>query len=164
MYDNGGEQLPITSGRLCKEVVTQAREVFEVNLQKSRAFYTCALGCRDSCDTAVAAFLLHQAAELVYRAILLSLMGKEVRTHSIKALIKHSRRCAPQLDFVFPRNTPEERQLVHQLEEAYLKARYEAAYSIENAVLGLLFERVWVLLDKSEQVFDRKVTAYAEID
>ncbi|NEM99451.1 HEPN domain-containing protein [Pontibacter sp. BT327] len=38
--------------------------------------------------------MLHQAAEFAYRAILLSLTRKEVRTHSIKALIRHSRRYA----------------------------------------------------------------------
>lgn len=91
-----------------------------------QVFYTCALGCKDDRATAVAAFLLHQVAEMTHCATLFSLMEKEIRTHSIKALINHSRRWAPQLYNVFPLSTPEERQLVHILEEAYLKARSEA--------------------------------------
>lgn len=122
----------------------------------SLAFYDCAQNCA---SLPVAAFQLHQAAEMTYRAILLSLMEKETHTHSIKALIKHSCRCSPRLDTVFPRNTPYERQLVHQLEEAYLKARYEAAYSIDNAVLELLFERVGQLLKLEKRVLEDWIEA-----
>ncbi|NEM99452.1 hypothetical protein [Pontibacter burrus] len=43
VYDSGGEQLLFTPRGLYEEVVAKAREVFESNLQKSRAFYTCAL-------------------------------------------------------------------------------------------------------------------------
>jgi len=164
VYDSGSEQLPLTPAELHKEIVAKAREVFEFNHQKSRAFYTCALECRNNCNIAVAAFLLHQAVEFAYRAILFALTDKEVRTHSIKTLVKHSRRYAPQLDGIFPINMPEERQLVHQLDEGYLKARYEVGYFIDNGVLELLFERVKALQDTSMLVFEQKVRAFAEMD
>jgi hypothetical protein len=163
VYDDGGEQFPATSKNLYKEIVVKARKVFEANFQKSQAIYSCSLQLSNTCNIAVAAFLLHQATEFVYRAVLLSLTGKEVRTHSIKALIKHSRRCAPQLDLVFPHNTPEERQLVHFMEESYLKARYDQDFKIDEATIELLFNRVQMLQDMSRQVFERKVMTYSEI-
>ncbi len=156
VYDDGSGELPATPAERYPMIRETAQEAFGESYGKALAFYDCARSCDNS---AIVPFLLHQAAELTYRAVLLSLMKKDTRTHSIKALIKHSRRVAPQLAAVFPRNTPEERQLVHLLEEAYLKARYEPRYCMDVAKLELLFERVGHLQVLARQVFEEKIKA-----
>lgn len=123
VYDNNSEAYPQTPKHLWQGIAARASKTFEVSYGRAQSFYACACQRREIEDDAIMPFLLHQAVELTYRAVLLSLMEKETHTHSIKALIKHSRRVAPQLAAVFPRDTPEERQLVHLLEESYLKAR-----------------------------------------
>lgn len=157
VYDNGGSPLPVTPMLLLQALREQATLKFEVGYGNALAFY----GSAQSCDHAnIGMFMLHQAAEMTYRAILLSLMDKQLHTHSIKALIKHSRRCSPQFNSVFPRDTPAEKQLVHQLEEAYLKARYEPGYSVSPEARELLFGRVGKLLGVTRQVFDGKVKSF----
>ena len=148
--------LPLTPKQHFQALGERARKVFEPHYSRARAFLDAA---RHSEDAAIQSFLLHQAAELTYRAILLSLLEKEPHTHSIKALIKHSRRCAPQLNTVFPRDTAEEKQLVHLLEEAYLKSRYTPDFSLDAATLELLFERVGHLQALARQVFEEKLKA-----
>ncbi len=151
VYDDGSGELPATPAERYPMIRKTAQQAFGGNYGKALAFYDCARSCA---DVAIVPFLLHQAAELTYRAVLLSLMKKDMRTHSIKALIRHSRRVAPRLSSVFPRDTAEEKQLVHLLEEAYLKARYEPGFHMDAATLKLLFERVGELLKLSKQVFE----------
>ncbi|WP_192821284.1 HEPN domain-containing protein [Rufibacter sp. LB8] len=157
VYNSGDSPLPVTPQHLLQALREQATLKFEESYGKALAFYVSAQSCAHE---VIGIFLLHQAAEMAYRAILHSLMDKAPHTHSIKALIKHSRRCTPQLYSVFPRDTPAEKQLVHQLEDAYLKARYEPGYSISPNVRELLFERVGKLLGVTRQVFDGKVKSF----
>ncbi len=156
VYDDGSGDLPTTPSALYPMIRETALKAFVESYGKTLAFYDCARNCDNG---TIVPFLLHQAAELTYRAVLLSLMKKDTRTHSIKALIRHSCRVAPQLSSVFPRDTTEEKQLVHLLEEAYLKARYEPGYSMDVAKLELLFERVGHLQVLARQVFEEKIKA-----
>lgn len=157
VYDDGSGELPATPAELYPMIRETALKAFGESYGKALAFYDCARSCDNS---AIVAFLLHQAAELTYRALLLSLMKKDTRTHSIKAVIRHSRRVAPQLSSVFPRDTPEEKQLVHLMEEAYLKSRYEQDYKLDSATISLLFERVKQLQIMAKRILEEKVRLF----
>lgn len=160
VYDDGSGELPATPAELYPMIRETALKTFWESYGKALAFYDCARSCDNS---AVIPFLLHQAAELTYRAVLLSLMKKDTRTHSIKALIRHTRRVAPQLNTVFPRDTPEEKQLVHLLEEAYLKSRYERGYEPDTTMVTLLFERVGQLQETAKRVVEEKVRRFQQL-
>ncbi|AKD02106.1 HEPN domain-containing protein [Pontibacter korlensis] len=157
VYDDGSEPLPSTPLELYPIIRETALKTFRVRYGRGQAFYDCARSCDNA---AIIPFLLHQAAELTYRAILISLMEKDTRTHSIKALIRYSRRVAPQLSSVFPRDTPEEKQLVHLLDEAYLKSRYEPEYRFYTVTIDELFKRVKQLQEMVKQIFEEKVRLF----
>jgi len=163
VYDNCSEEYTRAPLHLYQQIADRARKAFGTSYGRAQSFYACACQIKNGEDATIVPFLLHQAAELTYRAVLLSLMEKETHTHSIKALIRHSRRCAPQLTTIFPRDTPEEKRLVHLLEESYLKARYDETHDIDNDTTELLFSRVRRLQHISSQVFEEKLSAYFEL-
>jgi uncharacterized protein len=157
VYDDGSGELPATPAELYPIIRDTALKTFGESYGKALAFYDCARSCDNS---AIVPFLLHQAAELTYRALLLSLMKRDTRTHSIKALIRHSRRVATHISSVFPRDTPEEKQLVHLLEEAYLKSRYEQDYELDTATISLLFGRVKQLQIMAKRILEEKLRLF----
>jgi HEPN domain-containing protein len=124
VYRNGED--PITQAPIITEPVIKEKAINDFNAGYTRAqsFLTGAKHHITHGENALAAFMLHQAAELTLRAVVLSLMGFDARTHTIEVLKKHSRRCMPQVNDVLPANTEDEAQLLKVLDKAYLGARY----------------------------------------
>jgi len=75
----------------------------------------------------VAAFLLHQAAEQMLRAFLLALTGRELKTHALAELLNRCRHYIPALR-LFP---PEQKDLLEQLDKAYVCARYAPQFRLD---------------------------------
>ncbi|RYE59437.1 MAG: HEPN domain-containing protein [Sphingobacteriales bacterium] len=75
----------------------------------------------------IAAFMLHQAAELTLRAIIYALTGKEVRSHSLIELLKNCKRVAPKLYLILSSCSDEQ---ISKIQNAYLGARYQENFSI----------------------------------
>lgn len=72
---------------------------------------------------------------------------------------RYNHRLAPQLNEVFPGDSPEEHRLLQLLEDAYLETRYNPHYQISEQDQNLISTRVFGLLDLAEAVFDERVTA-----
>ena len=70
------------------------------------------------------------------------LTGHEMEEHRIEILKKHTRRCAPELNKVFPADSEREKALLSLLDSAYLKARYTDRFTAEKEHVLLLLERV----------------------
>lgn len=105
-------------------------------------------------------FVLHQAAERTYHAILLVFTGYKPKTHNLDKLLRYTKRFAVELSGVFPRNSAEEKRLFDLLLRAYIDARYSADYVITQEELTLLSERVGKLQGIAERICKEKIASF----
>ncbi|HEY0059027.1 MAG TPA: HEPN domain-containing protein, partial [Flavisolibacter sp.] len=158
IYDNGvAPELPLTAIRL-EELRKEAEWRFTPGFQKATAFLSAANQQYASGEREMTAFMLHQATELVLRALILSLTGQDIRTHEIKQLLKNCQRCAPSLKSIFLNGKEQEERLLHVLESSYKNARYSNQFKISEEDLKRLMQLITLLLENAEQVFAEKMT------
>src|SRR5690606_18126133 len=105
----------------------------------------------------LAAFMLHQQLELIYRTVEVFMMGRDKVTHSIDAHQRHIATYFPHLGNVFDQRDEAEQHLVMQLDDAYLAVRYGHRYAIKKGKLATAIE-------KAEMVYQITLTMYAEIE
>jgi HEPN domain-containing protein len=110
--------------------------------QQARAFYDSAGFNYARHEDRAAIFLLHQAAEQIYQAILLAFTGYKPTTHNLDKLRRYTNRFSVELALVFPRDNDREDELFKLLLAGYVDARYKEDFSITHEVLGVLLERV----------------------
>jgi HEPN domain-containing protein len=120
--------------------------------QQATAFFRSAEFNQCEKEWRVAVFLLHQAAEHGYQAILLAFMGYKPTTHNLDKLRRYTNRFSLELALIFPRNTAEEDDLFRLLLSGYVDARYKEEYMITGEEVGVLVERIRRLLDVAERV------------
>ena len=125
---------------------------FERWSNQARDFFHSAEFIRGRQGWNTAAFLLHQAAEQCYQAILLAFMGYKPTTHNLDKLRRYTNRFSVELALLFPRDTEEEEDLFRQLASGYVSARYKEEYIISEKEVELLTERIRRLLDIAERV------------
>ena len=89
-----------------------------------------------------AVFDLHQAAERFYHCVLLVRTFYTPHVHNLGFLRAQAERLDVRLFDVWPRDAKRDRAIFEKLKEAYVKARYSRHYSIEQAELAWLGERV----------------------
>jgi HEPN domain-containing protein len=164
IYDNGlAPELPLTAVNPT-ELRKEAEERFKLGFQKAGAFLSAANQQYASGDREMAAFMLHQAAELALRPLILSLTGQDIRTHEIKQLLKNCQRCAPSLKSIFLNGTEQEERLLHVLESSYKNARYSNQFKISEEDLQRLTQLITLLLENAEQVFAEKMNELSRIN
>jgi HEPN domain-containing protein/predicted nucleotidyltransferase len=108
-----------------------------------------------------AAFLLHQATERYYAAILLVFTDYKPRIHDIEILGNQVIKQHAEFATVFPMSTEEEKRLFVLLKKAYIDARYNRNYKIEKAELDYLGSRVALLRDLTERVCRERIAGFA---
>ena len=89
-----------------------------------------------------AAFMLHQAVERAYNAVLLVLTLYAPKSHRIGILRSLAENLDPRLIEAWPRDTRAARRHFAQLQRAYVEARYSHAYEITPDELAWLVDRV----------------------
>ena len=99
-----------------------------------------------------AAFLLHQATESLYNAVLLVFSGYKGRDHDIEKLGSLASNYNDELLKIFPRDTEEQKRCFKLLREAYIKARYDKTYKITEEELLYLIQRVEKLKAVTEEI------------
>ncbi len=157
VYDDKKLTYPTTSPEALQVMKKNALEKFINYHGKATDFFDSAISLSESHSTPIALFMLHQAVELIYRGILFSLNGYDKKTHEIRALKKYVRRCAPQINECFLGISENEERLLDILDSAYLRARYQDNYAIDENDLATLFERVKQLLSASKEFVQTKV-------
>jgi len=100
--------------------------------------------------------MLHQAAELTFRSVILGLMDYDTRSHDFAMLKNYCRRCAPALNHIIPD------ELLSTLGKAYLAARY-GTFEIEDRMLEALLEKVAQLYHTAQREFDRCLSIIASV-
>ena len=141
------------------QALEMAREYFEDWWPSAQSFqrgYQYAF--RDS-DLKKAAFDLHQATERFYHCVLLVRTFYTPHVHNLGFLRAQAERLDVRLTDVWPRDAKRDRAMFEKLKEAYVKARYSRHYSIEEAELAWLGERVGELGRVVELVCRERIEA-----
>ncbi|MCC8483339.1 MAG: HEPN domain-containing protein [Rickettsia endosymbiont of Labidopullus appendiculatus] len=98
------------------------------------------------------AFELHQATESFYNAILLVFSGYKPKLHDIKKLGSIAGNYNEELWQIFPHSDFEQKQCFNLLRQAYIEARYNKDYKIEEEQLLYLIDRVHKLKIVTEKI------------
>ena len=103
-------------------------------------------------EYAIAAFILHQATESLYSAILLVFSNYKPKLHDIEELGGMAKNYDNELLQVFPIATPEQKECFELLKKAYVDARYDKNYKISKEQLLYLIERIEKLKEITERI------------
>lgn len=152
LYDAGAIPLAKATPPNLVHIRAVAQKDFKRWKQTAEAFYRSALYNKQLQESKIAVFLLHQAAEQIYQAILLAFTGYKPCTHNLDKLRRYTNRFSIELAFLFPRNNEEEDHLFRLLLQGYVDARYKEDYTITEEELNQLTERVGRLLSIAERV------------
>jgi hypothetical protein len=102
LYDAGRTPLSKTVECDLAQVRQIAERDFERWRRQSRAFFRSAEFNVEAGEWKVVLFMLHQAAEQIYQAILLAFMGYKPTTHNLDKLRRYTNRFSVELACLFP--------------------------------------------------------------
>ncbi|WP_313436782.1 HEPN domain-containing protein [Novosphingobium sp.] len=105
-----------------------------------------------------AAFLLHQAAEQSYQAILAVKTLHCPLSHHLKFLRGRAENVARDLIPIWPREDKFARRCFELLHLAYIKGRYSPHYAISDAELDWTFERVQALQTAVQAIAEKQIS------
>jgi uncharacterized protein len=152
LYDAGRTPLAEAGVVDLAQVKVTAQRDFERWRRQACAFFRSAEFNVKEEEWKIATFLLHQAAEHMYQAILLAFTGYKPTTHNLDKLRRYTNRFSIELALLFPRDSEEEDRLFRQLLSGYVDARYKEDFMITGAEVGVLTARIRQLLEIAERV------------
>lgn len=157
LYDSGRYNLatpdPITPDIQARK----SQEDLEYWMEEGDDFYTLSITCKSNQKYKKAAFLLHQATECYYAAILLVFTGYKPKDHNLKYLHKQAISIDIRFQEIFPMLNKEEKDLFQLLKRAYIDARYKKDYIINIGELNYLSERVCILGKLTKQICEEEI-------
>lgn len=143
-----------------EEAQAKAKEYFDAWFKSANKFYEGFEFFLGKGDLKEASFMLHQATERYYGAIQLVFTAYKPKTHDIEVLGKLAKALDMGFGKVFPRATVQERQRFALLKKAYVEARYNMHYTIGQADLDYLSERVRLLKSLTQEICQRKINSF----
>ena len=161
LYDAGSIELAEPRDLTPQEKRNIAEDYFKSfissgkNLLKKASIYE----KEDAQELKDSVFILHQAAERTFNAMILVYTGYKPKTHNLAKLMKMSRDFSPELLSVFPNNSKIEIHLFTLLKKAYIDARYKHNYVISADELNTLIERVKKLQEVAERICKSKIAS-----
>lgn len=162
LFDSGRFRLKNPKKLTHKEARQKAQDYFDQWFTSANGFFKSFKFNLEEKDHHIAAFLLHQAVERYYTAILLVFTDYRPKEHDLKRLDLRVRNCDNRFD-VFPRQTDEEERLFELLQRAYIDARYKMdEYHITKADLEHLAKRVAELKQLTEEICLDKIKKIGE--
>jgi HEPN domain-containing protein len=152
LYDAGTVALEEATPPDFEEVRSTAEKDFERWAGQANAFFNSARFNLQQKEWKTAIFLLHQAAEQIYQAILLVFTGYKPTTHNLDKLRRYTNRFSIELVSLFPRDCQSEEYLFRLLLSGYVDARYKDHYMVAEEEVVELADRVGQLLDIARRV------------
>jgi predicted nucleotidyltransferase/HEPN domain-containing protein len=147
------EPKPLTPAEALKET----RDFFEEWFESAGEFYDDYHSNLEKGRLKKAAFELHQAAERLYQCLFLVRTLYMPKTHNLNRLRALAEGMEPSIKQVWPASTRDEKRAYARLREAYIKARYSREYSITEAELRWLGERIERLQALVHEACDRRI-------
>lgn len=105
-------------------------------------------------DYNLSTFMLHQALELTYRALISALLIKEKKSHDIGELQDYVHSFLPQLGKLFKKELPEDCVILKKLNKAYSSVRYQQNHLVDQNIVPVIFQRLETLQVISKWVID----------
>lgn len=152
LYDAGTMALEKPALPNFEEVRQTAEKDYERWAGQASAFFSSARFNMQRKEGKTAMFLLHQAAEQIYQAILLVFNGYKPTTHNLDKLRRYTNRLSIELASLFRRNNEKEEHLFQLLASSYVEARYKEDYIISEEEVIKVAARVEELLDIAGRV------------
>ncbi len=156
LYDSQNFQLAEPGVLNEQQLKKQAKEDFEQWFPSASNFLDYYNFAFNKADFKEAAFLLHQATERYYTAVLLVYTGYRPKTHDIQKLGEMAAQINEKFKTVFPFIDPESKARFELLKKAYIDARYQKTYTIGKEDLEYLAKRVEVLRDLVKEVCEER--------
>ena len=107
-----------------------------------------------------AAFMLHQATEAFYAALLLVFTNYKPKSHDLGKLSRLASNHDKSFFSIFPQGTKQEKDCFDLLNRAYVEARYDPDYRITKKQLEYLAERVRKLQRLTEKICKEKIQSF----
>jgi len=160
LYDSGRFKLARPKALTPAERLALAQRNFDYWYQSANEFwsgagYFIARGLGPN-----AAFLLHQATERYFHAVLLVFTGYKPKSHDIQALAEQTAPMHPSLAGALPRSEPEDKRLFDLLKRAYIDARYSKSYRVTASELTAMRERVLDVAERVRKACGDKLTGF----
>lgn len=152
LYDAGKTILVAAGPPDLSRIRVMAQRDFDRWRRQAWAFFRSAEFNLQQDEWRMAVFLLHQAAEQMYQAILLAFMGYKPTTHNLDKLRRYTNRFSIELALLFPRDSEEEDRLFRLLASGYVDARYKEDFVISGSDIQALTERIRRLLEIAERI------------
>lgn len=105
----------------------------------------------------LAAFLLHQAAESVLKAIIQAVIGYKISIHNLSRMLRITLLFTDELKNIFKPDSAEGERLFHFLQSAYSESRYRGDYNPDWESVKLLYKRVGDLIDAAELIYLKSI-------
>ncbi len=152
LYDAGTIPLEKPALPNFEEVRLTAEKDLERWAGQASAFFNSAKFNMQRKEWKTAMFLLHQAAEQIYQAILLVFNGYKPTTHNLDKLRRYTNRLSIGLASLFRRDNEHEEHLFQLLASGYVQARYKEDYMISEEEVTEIAAKIGQLLDIAERV------------
>lgn len=150
LYDSGVFELASQKELIPDERLQIAEEDYEEWFESAKQFFEMYKFCTENNWLKKAAFNLHQAAESAYKTALLVFTGYIPDEHYLAILAARAAQIDPAFETVFPSDNTFQREAFTALEYAYIGARYDKRYTIDEKTVAYLAERVEALLKLTE--------------
>lgn len=109
-----------------------------------------------------ASFLLHQACENYYNALILTYTLYTDKDHNLENLSKAAKRSTLDISTPFPRDTEEEKRLFQLLVDAYIQSRYNVGFVVKKEDIEALIPKVELLRDIVRKCCDERIKEYGQ--
>lgn len=152
VYDNGFAPLILPDIALVMAAKEKASQCFRVHFSKAVSFLSIARNLSSNGCDEITVFMLHQAAELTLRAVIMAIIQTDLKTHSILELLKNCRRITGGFRSVLSSENSGDMRLIKILENAYLHSRYQEHYDIAQSDIVLLLEKITLLQTMADSI------------
>ncbi|ATP19897.1 MULTISPECIES: nucleotidyltransferase and HEPN domain-containing protein [Sphingobium] len=162
LYEADDRELAKPKPKTPSEAAAAAQEYFDEYFPDAMRRFEGAKFHIEKGHTKQAAFDLHQTAEGLYQAILLTLTFYTPYDHNIAFLRLQAEGRDATLFDIWPRGSRKERAMFQKLKDAYVKARYSKHYHIDLEELNWLAERVEALGRATHTICTAHIAKLAE--
>lgn len=142
LYQSDDTELHQPKPKTPTQALDMAREYFEEWYPSAAGMLETARFSQNQGRLKDAAFLMHQATERLYHAVLLTLSFYSPHVHNLAFLRTQAERLDRRLHGIWPIDTRKDRARFEKLKDAYVKARYSKHYRVTEEELTWLGERV----------------------
>lgn len=160
LYDSGRCELACQQRLNFLEIEALARKYFNYNFGSAEEFLLIGKFSYDQELYIKASFLLHQACESLYHAMILTFTLYTHKDHSLESLAGAAKTHSLELSKPFPRDTKEEKRLFELLSDAYVQSRYNAQFIVTKEDIDALLPKVEQLRVIVRQQCEQRIEEY----